>query len=474
MIDLEDALASMRTAWLAGRPGLEAVPVAWRQAIRGDEIAALALAGHASEVLACPVPSTALQERALLPRLSMPVLPDAHRGRFRRLLESKRKDALLESALISFLLTRGYAAHPADWMPDARDDWAPEAYGPWLDWVRADVSRVAQDEIITTENYEQWSWQDRRRALAEMRMSDPVAARDIIAAKAATEPAERRLVLVGLLATGLSANDAQFLEGLAGDRSSRVQALATGLLGRLGHGAGNVVLAAELAASVELRNAGILSRRKRLCFVELKTRPQVLRRSELFRLVPLCDLSAALGVDEPSMLQCLPEGSATDLQDFVACVAMSGTEASIKSMIGLLMSDKSEVGGLLVPLVERLGDAARRELVASYSGRDSDLFATTFQLAGPALGQLPLKIASTSPSYLTIRSHVDALVKGPDKDLSAAENLLPAALLRLGLLLDGPGAAALLSYCVDRGVSPADPRLEMLEFNIALQREPST
>jgi hypothetical protein len=58
--------------------------------------------------------------------------------------------------------------------------------------------------------------------------------------------------------------------------------------------------------------------------------------------------------------------------------------------------------------------------------------------------------------------------------MATAENLLPSALLRLGLLLESAGARALLAACVGRGMSPADPRLEMLEFNIELQREPST
>jgi hypothetical protein len=474
MDELEEALASMQTAWLAGRSALDAVPPAWRNATGRDEIAALALAGHAAEVLSYPVPSTVLREIPLLPALAVALLPDAFRGRFRRLLALIRKDGALESALIAFVLSRGYAAHPADWMPGVRDDWVPDVYGPWLDWVRTDQSRVAPDEIITPDNYDHWSWQDKRRRLADLRISDPAAAREIIAAKAASEPADRRLILAGLLGAGLSELDVPFLEVLAGDRSVRVQALAAGLLGRLGRGAGNTAFAEELAASVELRSAGLLLRRKKLFFVELKTRPQKLRRSELFGLVSLRDLSAALGVEESLLLQSLPEGSASDLQDFVACVATSGTEASVRSLIALLLAEKDAAGSLLVPLAERLTDPDQQALVASYSSRDTDLFATTFQLAGAWTGRLPLKSVAASPSYQTMSEHLDAIVRGAEKTMATAENLLPSALLRLGLLLESAGARALLAACVGRGMSPADPRLEMLEFNIELQREPST
>src|SRR4051794_25853329 len=117
MHEIETALAHLRTAWLTGRPAHDAAPQAWRDAVGDDELALLALAGQAADVLTRPDSSAAFVERALLPSLSTPTLPDAHRARFRRLLAPPKNAPSLEHPLIAFVAARGYAAHPADWLP---------------------------------------------------------------------------------------------------------------------------------------------------------------------------------------------------------------------------------------------------------------------------------------------------------------------------------------------------------------------
>ena len=85
--------------------------------------------------------------------------------------------------------------HPADWMPTPRDDWAPDLYAPWLDWISGEAKSEPKSDL-TAETYDQWSWAERRVELAALRKREPAAARAIIAAKAASEPAERRLKLI--------------------------------------------------------------------------------------------------------------------------------------------------------------------------------------------------------------------------------------------------------------------------------------
>ncbi|MBK6705223.1 MAG: hypothetical protein IPG56_16655 [Caulobacteraceae bacterium] len=257
MRDLDASLAQLRNAWIAGRPAIESAPTAWRDAIGEDELALIALAGHASDVLTQRAPGTALIDRPLLPHLNAPFVPESLRGRFRRLLARPQNLPSLERYLIAFISARGLAAHPADWMPDAKDDWAPDLYAPWLDWIRADTRAAApSDDEISSENYELWSWTERRRALAALRARDPAAALAIIAAKAGAEPAERRVRLIELMQVRLSETDAEFLETLAKDRSDRVRALSRGFLARLGRAGDTAALAAELAEMMSLEKSG--------------------------------------------------------------------------------------------------------------------------------------------------------------------------------------------------------------------------
>src|SRR5882724_10175517 len=236
MRELEASLAHICSAWMAGRSALEHCPAEWRDAVEGQhgEAALASLTGHATSVLFRAAPSAPLEPRPLLPALSLPVMADALRPRFRRILSAQKSGSSIERHLIDLVAARGRSVHPADWMPSPRDDWAPDVYAPWLDWVRAESKAKAADSALTIESYERWPWAQRRVALAEMRGVDPTAALAIIAARAASEPAERRARLLEILEIKLSEADAAFLEGLADDRSERVQALARAYLARLG------------------------------------------------------------------------------------------------------------------------------------------------------------------------------------------------------------------------------------------------
>jgi hypothetical protein len=139
-------------------------------------------------------------------------------------LAAQRKRPGAEQGIISLLAARGYAAHPADWMPGPNCDWAPEVYAPWVAWAEAarGEAATAGGDVLTVETYDDWPWAERRATLSKLRRDDPAAARHIIAAKADSEPAERRLSLIEIFAHRLEAADAPVLETLRQDRSDRV------------------------------------------------------------------------------------------------------------------------------------------------------------------------------------------------------------------------------------------------------------
>lgn len=471
MHELTASLAQIRNAWLAGRVAIDAAPLEWREAIGNDELALLGLAGHAIDVLSQQSPNAALETRPLLPILEAPLLPSATRARFRRLLASPKAAPSIELPLIAFVAARGFAAHPADWMPDVKDDWIPEIYAPWLDWVRAETALAVVADALNQESYDRWPWSERRKALAAMRQQDPAQALAIIAAKASGEPAERRLRLIETLQIGLSDRDADYLGTLAKDRSDRVQALSRALLARLGLGGDTSELAAELAATLELKTVGLIKRHKQLVIKALKTGAQMMRRRELFGLVPLPSLAAALNASELDLAESAPDGAFHDVLDFVGCVAATGSDAAVRALVGPLLDANDAHAAAVRPLMERLSAEERRVWLPRIVARDIDMFETTLAIAGQALGQETLSTVSASPNYATLKSSVEAYAHGDDAGRAAATRTLDILLPRLGLLLDTPSARALLDEVTSWGLSPAEPRLDMLHLNIALTSE---
>lgn len=469
MHELESALGEVRNAWLAGRGALDAAPASWRETMGGDELALIAIAGHAIDVMTAPAPVAALNVRPLLPRLSPPTIPDVQRPRFRRLLSVQKTTPSIEHWLIAFAAVRGYVAHPGDWMPAANDDWAPPPYAPWLDWLRAETTTLT-DDVLTIETYDQWSWSERRRALDVLRAADPGAARAIIAAKAQSEPAERRLRLIETLRIALSEADADFLETLVKDRSDRVQALARALLARLGRGAGGGELAAELAAMLELKTVGLLKRRKQMLIKALKTPAQAGRRRELFGLVPFTDLAAALGADDLQLVDSAPDAPPSETADFAACAAATGSDAVVRALLGHMLAQGDKPAELSRPLIERLGPDDRRAFLPRILARDGDL-RTTLEVADDALGTLTLDAVRAAPGFAALQASLASFAGGDDDGRAAAAKTLDIELARIGLLVDAAGARILLADFVAAGLSPAEPRLDMLHLNIALAPE---
>jgi hypothetical protein len=471
-LDLEDALPRLRAAWMAGRSAVDQAPAAWRETL-GDgpaaEAALAALAGHALQAVFRPTAPGRLTPRPLLPRLAAPTPSAAARSRIRRLLAGKADEARIRG-IVQLAAARGYVLHPADWTPDARDDWAPAVYAPWLAWAASERAE-APAGTLTADNYEDWPWAERRAALAALRRNNQAAAGAIVAARAGREPAERRLKLVELLEDGLSATDIPFLESLAGDRSDRVRAEARRLLARLGHGASDAELAAELAGLVEIARVGLIRRRTQLKLVKLKTTAQEKRRTELFQLVTLRDLAGALGADETALLDQPPQGEPQAVLGFVTQVAETGSDAARRILLERLLESDSLRLDWLAPLARRMTTAERaRELPAVIARESAVSFQETLAFAGDALGCAPLRALIQAQGYRQLGAALKLAVSGEGQARSGAEAQLRIALANLGQLADASAARALIQTCSEAGLSPADPALDLLHLNAALER----
>ena len=471
MQELEASLARVRSAWMAGRSALDHCPAEWRDAVadRHGEAALAALTGHATTVLFRTAPATVLEPRPLLPALALPLMAEALRPRFRRILSAKSSQSI-ERHLIDLITARGRSVHPADWLPSPTDDWVPDLYAPWLDWVRSEMAAKGDHTALTVETYDRWSWAERRAELARLRVADPAAALAIIAAKAASEPAERRLRLLEILESTLSEADAGFLESLDKDRSERVQALARTYLARLGKGPDTGDLATELADTVTLGKVGLIKRRTRLVIKPLNNAAQKARRQELFTLVSVSALARALGVSEQQLVEAPPDGPADGIEAFAQMMAATGSDAALRALLSGMLTDDSTPVSQLRLLTPRLLATERQALLPKIMARDAEGLETTLAIAERELGAMPIAPLLASPTYIALSRLLDQLnVEDP---LRASRNTaLGIALNRIALLLDAPGAADLVARVGIWGLSPADPKLDLLHLNAALTTE---
>ncbi len=230
--------------------------------------------------------------------------------------------------------------------------------------------------------------------------------------------------------------------------------------------AADAALAAELAAMLEVETTGLLRRHKRLSIAKLKTAPQNARRHELFGLVTLSALAVALALPEAELVARAPAGVDTGIGAFAAMVAATGTPAQCRSLFAAILQDRDCPLAAARPLVPSLTRAEAAALLPALLQREeAPGFELAVELAGEALGQASMAELAGAPGYAALRA-----LAGATEDKAAAMNL-GHGLTGLGLLAQAPAARALVEIFLAAGLSPADPKLDMLYLNIALNPE---
>jgi len=471
MHDLEGPLAAMRAAFFSGYSARDAAPEGWNAlAGQNTELALAALAGQALEIVFRPSPSAPLIERPLLPRLAAPTVPEAARPLVRRVLASLKVEDQRRQ-LVWFLIGRGYTLHPADWLPSAKDDWLPEPYSPWLDWARGESGGAdASAEALTNETWEFWLWRERRAALTALRRTDPAGARSLILQKGPNEPPDRRLQLLSILADGLTSEDLVSLAPFLKDRSPRVQRLARRLEARIAPAANPTDDDLELAAFFSL-NGGIFGK-PQLKAKPLKTAAQLERRAALLAHGRFGALARALGVSEPALAEATAKAGDEVKELLRDMLLESGSDHSIEVLRTWALSGRIR-GALLAEVGAYLTAEERMPLAARAAQEEADpTFETALAALGPTLGVLSLQQVRGAGL-----DAVFALLHEPSDESPSARQLrqrpLPASLFALGVLIETSAAETLLERVIAAGLSPADPRLEPLRLNAALNRKPS-
>lgn len=458
-----DAMGAVLTRWTMGSAAAPAASF-WRAELGDDpaeaELRLLALAGQFLSTAVTMEPAAALRVLPDIPALALPTVPEALRPLVRRILAT-RKQVKVKSDLIHFLAARGWTTHPADWMPEADDDDAPDVYANWRDWAAIagsnSASRRQTDDRLTAENWDDYWPAARKAALIELRRRDPSAARAVLEARLAGENADMRWRLLSLLSERLSDDDLSILETIAAnDRAPRVKALAMSLLARLGRGSAAGEDTAELAGFFAVKTKGLLRRSRVVQAEPLKTQAQSLRRKALFDGADLTSFAEALGL-APQELIAAWDWNADRAADaaLVDLIVATGTDAQVTQAADAV--NERDAPGLIISLAERLAPAERaRHAEAALNARD-----TRFELAQLIAGTAArLRDPLSAPAGKALL----AALQGDDAKPSDQAEELHA----LGLIVSREGARGALERLAGAGLLQGDPRLDMLRLNAAL------
>lgn len=462
---LSQLLAQARSRWvIGGEAPVPDHPLVAGQAPGEANLRLLAVAGQYQRLCQTALPPP-LELRADLPMAPLPLLPESLRPLARRTLQDKTDQAPL--GLARFVAGRGHVLHPADWMPPPAAD-LPEAYRPWQLWQLGQRAAPA----LTAETWLDHGKAERLARFAALRRADPAAARDLLAARGATVPAEERLALVEALATRLGTDDLALLQGFAADRSERVQKAARFLLARLGQG-GDEPQAQEAAQMFELTTEGLLRRRRVLRLSPKAKQAQLRSLAQTLTDISLTALAAALGLSPRQFVELwTPVGCPPPLLSALAAlVARSAAEAEV--LLWWQRHQTTPETGLpgLPLLYARLpGAEAQAALIRLIGQKGPEACAEVLALAGVGVAApVSAALAAQRPAL------VDQLARSrdPATDKANAARMeaqrLAATLGILGLLLTAPDAALVVQTMTNAGLHPADPQLDRLTLNAALK-----
>ncbi len=468
MTDLLQALDAIKSRWMVGGTAIEQMPPEFRGALDGTdspELALLAITAQAGLIALRPAPAGELSPFPALPKLDLPTLPDPLRATFRRFFSLQKISAEQADLLLHFIAGRGYTVHPSDHMP-SRFELLPSCYGPWESWSEQET-RMRPDEGLTEQSWDDYLPAERLHSLSELRRSDPAAARTLIEAKAEGLAADQRLRVIGALETGLSPEDAAYLEGLRqSDRSGKVQALATALLARLGVVPEEGESARELADFHEVGKKGLINRRTAVSARKLKTGAQKTRRSELYEIVSLPGFAAALALSPETLISSWQFGNSQDDAAFCAMVGRTGSQAVVLALADRILSESSAFTGALNPLLERMTAEERWQRLPAVLKKEPDSLVTALRFAEGNLGRLGMNTLAQAPRLKSLVKTVKAVAEGEAKNAQTAA--LQTELFQLGLIADQAAARDLVQTITEAGMSRADAALLMLQFNAAL------
>ena len=467
-IDLLKTLDDVKGRWMIGGSVIEKTPPSWRATVEDDpnpDLALLALAGQAMQFAVQSTPGGELQALPPLPRLSLPTPPPQARQQIRHLVRVIKLAESQIALVIQLLAARGYVVHPTDHMPKSFHQ-LPDVYAPWASWQRAeDVSDDSGEyDTINADNWDGWMPAERLVALSLLRRNQPEDARELVANKVPSLPAEQRLRIIETLGERLSTEDQSLLEEFTKDRSAKVRQVVAQYLARIG--------AVEDEASEVTEYADFFSVTKKrlrggykITANRLKTKAQRKRRGELAAKLSLHSFVQGLKlVSEVELLSGWQHVDEEASDELVRMVAATGSEQAASTLASRITSLNGISAEAFQLLFDRLGKESRRELLPRVLENDDASFAAAVVCAQGLWGEIQFEQLKSLRAF----KELEKLAGEDHSKKTMRQETLRQGLFSLGLLADQAAATELLKRFTDTNLFASDPMLGLLKLNACL------
>lgn len=446
-----DEMDALKACWMTGGTSDKLCPEQWQGF---NELSRLAIAGQFTRIATRPASPDGFELRPEIPPLSLPVMPEALRPQFRRILDSKLANP---ASVVQLIAARGYCVNPIDWMPKQSDTNLPEAYDAWQDWMEGNVADYTKG-TLNADTWDSFPVHSRHRELTAVHAQDPDTARELVTAVVPTLSADQRLRMLECLRPGLTDSDKALLEGFAKDRSTKVQTFVKVQLARLGQDfVSDEAALEEVADFLEVQRAGMLTRRKLVTARKLKNDAQRKRRKTVLRAMSLHGLTNMLKLPADDFIEMWDFGGATE--EIAEVIATSGTDNQVKRFVERCVEQDVDVSQALM---DRISDADRLILGQRVLMKDEWHFSKTVAWFPTPDGSVGL------PKPDGCKPLMDLIKLTVQDDKNTQDQMIAEALNFLGLIADRDTAAALVDRLLAAGVMTVDPRLALLRLNAAL------
>ena len=298
-----------------------------------------------------------------------PILPDAARIPFRRLLRQKAGPAgqVLVRGAFTAMRSTGARPHPFD-LP-AAEPWLGQLeplLGPAERAYRHRAAGAPPQPVGDGLEWIELTPAERVKRVRELRQADPAAGRALLEAHLTAEAAASRAGLVQALSVGLGPDDRELLTALLAARAQAVKAAAADLLARTPGAEGYGVRLDAAVALCTVKKVGLFDRRRKLELAPAaKGQDPVSATVAAFAGVRLGDLAARLG----SAPEDLFDGTSDPLA--ALALAVCGLAEGRSDILARLAAPLAEYGApfLAVQLRTQIADlapAVRTDLFSGY------------------------------------------------------------------------------------------------------------
>jgi hypothetical protein len=384
------------------------------------------------------------------------------RAAFRAILAYEAPPA--NGSLVDFLQlaeARGYCAHPCDWIPDY--DWKyagrhPRLYQPWVDWLSEEgLTKFHEGNIMTPQNCRRFSPGQRRAPIHELIREGRHNDFEGIKAIAETQPASIRAELVDSIHAwgsfdGCYPWQVPLIEYFLEDKSDKVSGTARAKLDKMGEFTTEDAYARKLADAITVTTDAVK--------YTVPPEPYGSPFYREFACVSFDALAGALGLSPTELAHRIDlDGLGKDLM----CVAAGTGDVQVRSILAKRLLDRETAGealslrlfeGLAQQLWERGLQAMLRSpyvnSVQDYLGTRTGTLDSSKMREWVAYDCMPVSVTNElQKRQLPVNKAYDPLRV-------------------LGKVVNKEAAHQVIQEALALGMSPDNPRLTMLKFNLAL------